>query len=214
MWTALLVSAILALTSHLPAAHGAPLLLQNTNNLVLPTFNTTGATLEASSNITDLTYRPWPKLPYIIELRERDIRIQEVLLIVSHAYPCETSPAVNVNALRQLLRDFADNLKREYPYPGFVPGYATQWIVDVPSCTRWDVTLTELLVRLPTLLAVTAMQALEVLLWTYGPSEMDWGITSVGGRSPLSIGFLTSQSLGGVCMNASLADMSGDFKTA
>ena len=136
----------------------------------------------------NLTYKPWPKTPFSVGLRGPSLRFLNLVLCISGAKLFQSSPTISGPELKRFLQDFVDNIQRKHPVPGFVPRLATQSTVDVTSCTRWTIDINEgpFHGRLPTAVALVALDALEMLLgeFTIDTEELGRNVASKLSKIP------------------------------
>lgn len=123
---------------------------------------------------------------------------------------------INNSELRRFLQDFADNIQRDYPVPGVVPRHASQFTIDIFSYTRWTVTIHEGPVpdRLPTAVALTALDELGRQLGQHGPSEMIRAIKTLDAILPWAYGSIVIKRIAGLALNESLSNEDSVFQTA
>ena len=216
MWRLLVISATLALVISSSTALSLP--LYQSTSLALAPFNITSPAPEAPVEKTiNLTYYLWPKQPYEISLHGPGLQLLNVVLVISVAQEFRSSPMVSVSELRHFIQDFADNIQREYPIPGFIPHHATQSIIDISSYTRWIINIDEGMFRgrLPTAAALAALNELGKQVGRYGPSRVSWLIyEDVGVRLPWASGNLIVENIEGVFLNKSSSHDNGTFHTA
>ena len=118
----------------------------------------------------------------------------------------------DVHHLQLFLRDFADNLRREYPV--FMPGNARQDTIDVTSHTRWDIEIMEaFLGRLPTRVALAVLNIVEKELGKYGPASLTFTIGVEGRRAASSTGILALEPLTGASLNGSRSNENDNLQT-
>lgn len=170
MWRPLCISTTLALTIPFSATLNLPLL--NTSLALTPLNNTS----PASEDPTDIfRFTPWPSIPYWIPLAGYGLLFPDLTLCIRHAV-VERSPTLSVPELCHFLQEFADNIQRENPVPGFVPRHASQSTIDISAYKRWIITVKEGVYhgRLPTAVLLAVLNELEKLLRMHGPSSIIW----------------------------------------
>lgn len=162
-----------------------------------------------SRHSPNLAFSPWPARPYQVAIVPRFGFPDLVILSVGSVH----SP-VRVPELQDFLREFRDNIEREYPVPGYVPRLARQSIVDMESYTLWTIDMNEGLFgrRLPTEWALLALDELVRQLGSHGPAELMFSIKEA--RSTYSYGFFTIQEFGGPTLNATLVKGKSFFETS
>ncbi|CAD6563583.1 MAG: hypothetical protein ASARMPRED_000072 [Alectoria sarmentosa] len=198
----------------LPAL-GLPL-LSNANLAVTPLNITDPALEEAPVGITNLTYPSWPKLPFTFRLRGPGLLFRDVFLIIGFAQIFEGLPVASATELQHFLQDFAGNIQREHPVPGFVPRHVTQSTIDISSYTRWIVKINEgpLGDRLPTVVALVILEELRKLLRRFGPTSILWAVKDLGVFFPWAYGSLDIDKIVGVSLNKSSSNENGEVQTA
>ena len=207
------MSAALALIT-LSAALTLPL-TRNTSLALLTPTNITSLALEVPAELDNsVRYLKWPKVPYSISLDGTGhigvfLKFWEVI-------PFRSSPMINVRDLQLFLQDFANNFRQEYPVPGFIPRDVDQYTIDVTSHTRWTVWIKEAMWqgRLPTAVALAAIDALEKELGKYGPASILYAIQITGSRLVWSIGGFNIHKLTGTSLNDSLSNENDNLQTA
>ena len=208
--------AALALTITTSAA----LTLSLTRNTSLASLTPTNITSSALQPPADLEYsvgrRPWPQIPYSITLygigsyRGAELSIQAV-------FPFPTSPEIRVHELQDFVDEFADNFRQKYPVPGFIPREVTQYTIDLWSYTKWSLWLKEGIFhgRLPTVVALAALDALNKEISKYEQAEITYAIVRNDGiRGAWSLGEVRFQSLDGASSNDSLSNENDNPQTA
>lgn len=215
MWRPILLSACLSLMIPSLTALGLPL-LANTNLAVTPLNNNTSPALEATVGIANLTYPSWPEVPFPVRLHGPGLLFRNVFLVIASAQIFQGSPAASVPELQHFLQEFAGNIQREHPVPGFVPRHVTQSTIDVSSCTRWIVKINEgpLGDRLPTAVTLAILDELGRMLRSFGPTSIYWGVKDFGVVFPWAYGSLTIGKIVGVSLNKSSSNENGEVQTA
>lgn len=162
-----------------------------------------------SRHIPNLAFSPWPARPYQVAIVPRFGFPDLVILSVGSVHG-----PVRVPELQDFVREFRDNIEREYPVPGYVPRLARQSIVDLESYTMWTIDMNEGMFgrRLPTEWALLALDELVRQLGSHGPAELFFSIKEA--RSTYSYGFLTIQEFGGPTLNATLVKGKSFFETS
>ena len=119
MWRPLLVLAALTLTITTSAALTLSL-TRNTSLASLTPTNTTSFAPEPPAALDNyVRYSPGPTRPYDIDLGGIGYTI--VFLKITVVIPYRKLPMINIRDLQLFLQEFADNLRQEYPLPGFIP---------------------------------------------------------------------------------------------
>ena len=123
----------------------------------------------------NLTFSPWPKLPYDLRLDGVDAYIK-----VLHVAVYTRHPRIKVLDMQDLLTEFAENLEAEYPVPGSIPARACQQKIDVESLTRLTVSFKEIPFRsrLPTKVALAVLRELRKQIARHAASSFDGLIRS------------------------------------
>ena len=209
-----LLLATLALTITTSAALTLPL-TRNTSLALLTPTNITSSALEPPADLDNsVKSLSWPKLPYEIALDGTGYT--GVRLNIHSAKPFHTSPMINVHDLQLFLREFADKFRREYPVPGFMPREASEYTIDVRSFTRWTILIKEGVFhgRLPTAVALVALDTLEKELGKHGPAEIVYGILITGHRGAWSIGTINLETLTEASLADSLSNEDDNLHTA
>ena len=205
---------LLALAA-LPVSMSAALNTPPSLNLLAPSdiMNVTKSSLEApSEHLANLTYAPWPSPPYEIKLHPRFSSPNLVFFTIN---VFQSRWPIRVHALQDFLGEFRDNLKSEYPIPGFVPSIARQATVDVESYSSWTIELSDTIfgLRVPTEFAVCALDEMARLVGINGPASLFFGVRE--GRFLLCYGTLTIKQLGsGELLNLSLSNRKSVFQTS
>lgn len=179
-------------------------------SLPLVPINYTNKSPQAPSrHFPNLAFSPWPARPYQVAIVPRFGFPDLVILSVGSVHG-----PVRVLELQDFLREFRDNIEREYPVPGYVPRLARQSIVDMESYTLWTIDMNEGLFgrRLPTEWALLALDELVRQLGSHGPAELMFSIKEA--RSTYSYGFFTIQEFGGPTLNATLVKGKSFFETS
>ena len=202
--------AALALTITTSAALTLPL-ARNTSLVLLTPTNITSSALEQPAELDDPT---WPKRPYYITL-EGTGYIGVRMTIHSVELPI-TRPVIDVRNLQLFLRDFADNLRQEYPIPSFIPREVTQYTIDVTTYTRWTLRMKEApwQGRLPTAVALAALDTLDKELGKYGMAIVEYTIELTWRRGVWCYGDVYLEKLVGTSWNDSLSNENDNLQTA
>lgn len=210
MWRPLLISTIFALTIPSSATHSSTLLLNT--SLAKNPLNITNPALEVPAEITRFT--PWPSIPYRTPLSGYGLWFLDLSLYIPRAV-VESSPTLSVPELCHFLQDFADNVQREYPVPGFVPRHTSQSTIDISSYKRWSISVTEgpWHGRLPTAVLLAVLNELGKLLRLHGPSKILWFVKVVGSRFFWAYGDLGNEKIMSVSINESSSNGNGGFQT-
>ena len=205
------MSATLALITLPSAAHVLPV-SEHTSRALTP-INITGPALEEPREFVNLKYLPWPKTPYYVPLRGH---VLDQYLAVAVVIKFPTSPPINSLELRRFVLEFANNIKENDPDPGFVPPYATQSTIDVVSNTRWIISLYEgpTLGRLPTVVALAALDELGAQLYSHGPAGIGWVIKDMRRTMYWTYGSFQLEHIQGNILNKSSSNENGEFQTA
>lgn len=176
---------------------------------LVPLNYTNNSPKAPSRHFPNLAFSPWPTRPYQVAIVPRFGFPDLVILSVSSVHG-----PVRVPELQDFLREFRDNIEREYPVPGYVPRLARQSIVDMESYTLWTIDMNEGLFgrRLPTEWALLALDELVRQLGSHGPAELMFSIKEA--RSTYSYGFFTIQEFGGPTLNATLVKGKSSFETS
>lgn len=208
--------AILTLINTSSAAPGSPL-SHSTSLALSPPINSTSPALEAPGTLANLTvkYAPWPK-KYNFLLQGPDISHYNAHLCIVLAWQIVAVPSIKVPELQLFVRDFAHNLEQKYPVPGFIPRLAKQSSVDVVSYTKWNIDLHEGMFhgRMPTELALAALDLMVLLLDRHGPSTINWIILVDGQVTAWASGKLLIKPLVEASSKKSFPSEEGDFQTA
>ena len=213
MWRPFLLWTTLALTILSSVAHGSPL-VRNTSPALIP-INIANVTLKAPEELETLTYSPWPQRPFTVHLSGPGLLFIDAYLFIISAKLFESSPMVNPTEVRHFIQDFANNIQREHPVPSFAPRHATQIDIDVFSYTKWSINLHEgpLHGRLPTAVALAALDELGRQIGQHGPSDTIYAIRKLQGMTPWAHGSLEFLHLEGVILNKSSSKDNGSFQT-
>ena len=217
MWRPFLVLATLALTITTSAALTLTLTRNTSLALVTPTNITNSALEPPADPDNSVGSRPWPKTPYNIRLRGIDDTGAE--LVIGTIDPVRnlpgSLPTIKVSDLQHFLRDFADRLRQDYPVPGFIPRESKQFNIDVTSNTRWLLFLKESYRgRVPTAVALAALDALEKEMGKYEVAEIRYYITKGATRVPWSLGGIFYEQLMGASFNDFLSNKNDNLQTA
>lgn len=161
-------------------------------------------------HLPNLTYAPWPALPFEIPLYP-GFRFPHLIFI--NASPFRGTRPVSLPRLQEFLQEFGSNLEREYPPPGLVPRQIQQFTFDIHSYTKWSIEMNEgfLGFALPTEIALVALDEISRQLGIHGPSSLFFSIRE--GAASLSYGFLIISEFGSVSLNRSLANGNSVFRT-
>ena len=206
--------AALALTVTTSAALTLPLTRNTSLALVTPT-NITGSALDPPADIDgSVGFLPWPRTPYYVRLPGTGYT--DLWMVVQRAKPVRTSPPIIVPHLQLFIREFADNLRREYPVPGFAPRTATQSTFDVTSNIEYFLWLKEggWYGRVPMVVALAALDTLEKEVGMHGPADVDYAIQFTSSRGDWSIGILLLEDITGASLNDSLSNENDNLQTA
>lgn len=204
------LSALAPVLASTSAALGMP--MHTSNSFSLNTINYTNVIPQALQHVQNLTFQPWPKLPYRVPLYSRS-GIPD--LSISSAIPLRRRrPPVEVKALQDFVADFHDNLAAEYPDPSYAPRHARQNQIDLESYTRWSIELNEefLGYRLPIEWGLLALNALSRQLGVHGPASLYFKIQE--DEFTYTYGFLIIQDFGGLSSKAFLADGDTNLQTS
>ena len=215
MWRPLLVLAAFALTITTSAALTLSL-TRNTSLALLTPTNITSSALGPPAELDNYgRYPSWPKTPYYVALPGTGFYI-DVFLEIYHAVPFDTTPKIDVRDLELFIQDFADGFRQEYPVPGFIPREATLYASDVTSHTRWTLWTKEgpFKGRVPTAVALAALDQLEKELGKYGPANVGWTIRLKGRFSIWALGQVKLEKLTGASSNESLSNENDNLQTA
>ncbi|KAL9127243.1 MAG: hypothetical protein Q9217_003841 [Psora testacea] len=137
---------------------------------LVPAANTTRPTSEASTPSTNLTFTPWPPTPYRIIFRPEGYS-----MLIIFTDPVASYPPIDLDELKDFLKQFAQNLQREYPVPSSIPTRAGQSSIDPHSYTRWTLELEKgfLPAQVPTKVALRVLATLQRLLTSHGPASVN-----------------------------------------
>ena len=201
--------------SALPVSMSAALNTPPSLNIFAPsdTMIITNSSLKApSGHVANLTYAPWPSMPYTVKLHPR---FSFPDLIINYAHTFRGRWPISVRRLQDFLGEFRDNLASEYPVPGLVPRVARQSTIDVESYTVWTIEINESILgnRLPTEFAVCALDETARELGKHGPASFFFNVRD--GRRLLCYGLLTIEQIGsGDFLNRSLSNGKSHFQTS
>ena len=212
MWRPLLISAALASIISRSGAYTLP--RSPTTSLALTPFNITNPARDSLWQISNLTYPSWPIL-YEVRLQGPGLRfLPTELLIWGNQF--QSSPMINVPELQHFVQEFADNIQLAHPVPGFVGRRMRQYTIDVLTYTRWKIRIEEtgLNGRLPTVVALAALNELKRMLGRYGPSLLVFAIWEEGARTLWSTGSLDLSTIAGSPLIRPFLDKNGTFQTA
>ena len=204
------LSALIPLSVSTSAALGTP--TYTTNSLSLDTINNTNVSPQAPQHIQNLTFEPWPELPYKVPLYSStgipDLSIDSAIPFLRRRRP------IGVEGFQDFVAEFRDNLAEEYPLPGYAPRHARQSQIDLESSTKWSIELNEefLGYRLPIEWGLLALNALSRQLGVHGPSNVYFRIEE--DKSTYTYGFVIIQEFGGPSLKAPLADGDTNFQTS
>ena len=196
------LSALIPLLAFTSAALGVP--TYTSSSLSLDTINKTNVVPQALQQIQNLTFRPWPELPYRIPLYSRS-GIPD--LSISYAIPLRRRrPPIDIKAFQGFVEEFRDNLAAEYPDPSYAPRHARQFHFDLESYTKWSIELNEefLGYRLPIEWGLLALNEISRQLGVHGPANLYFKIRE--DKLTYTYGFLIVQDFGGPSLESSLAD--------
>ena len=185
------------------------------NSVSLDTINNTNIFPQALQYVQNLTFEPWPKLPYKIPLYSRsgvpDLSISSAIPLLRRRRP------IDVKGLQDFVLKFHDSLAEEYPYPGYAPRHARQSQIDLESYTKWSIELNEefLGYRLPIEWGLLALNEISRQLGVHGPASLYFKIQEDEGDGlTYTYGFLIIQEFGGPSLKGSLADGDTNFQTS
>lgn len=128
------------------------------------------------------------------------LRFLNVYLVIGGAQNFQSSPRSVCLSFGTSYKTSPDNIQRQHPLPGFVPRHTTQSTIE--SYTSWVIKINEgpFLGRLPSVVALAAMDELGKLLGRYGPTQIIWAIKHVGRRFQLAFGNVIMESIQGVSL--------------
>ena len=180
--------------------------------LSLDTINNTNVFPQPLQHVQNVTFQPWPELPYRVPLYSRT-GIPD--LTISSAFPLRrrTRP-IDIKTFQDFVVAFRDNLAAEYPDPGYAPRHARQSQFDLESYTKWSIELNEefLGYRLPIEWGLLALDELGRLLGVYGPASIYFKIQE--DSLTYRYGFLIIQDFAGPSLEASSVDGDTSFQTS
>ncbi|KAL9098100.1 MAG: hypothetical protein Q9163_006174, partial [Psora crenata] len=104
--------------------------------------------------------------PYVIELSSG----YNMNIKFLHGY--RGPPPIESKELLDFIRQFANNLKDEYPPPGFAPHYAIQKHFDPTLYTKWTLEFRQGIQRLPISVLLDALAELVTEYRRYGPATV------------------------------------------
>lgn len=190
-------------------------LTRNTSLASLTPINITSSVLEQPSALENsVRYRRWPKIPYFIRLRGLDY-YTGVYLCIATVEPLRTLRNIDVHDLQLFLRDFAENLRQEYPVPGFMPRDAKQYHIDVASNTKWTYFMSEVFHgRVPTAVALAALDTLDKEMGMYEMAQISFNLKTAGARTLWCLGGFYAEKLVGASFNDSLSNENDSLQTA
>ena len=139
---------------------------------IVDTLNNTYApALAPPQHVSNLTFTPWPPLPYKIDLSSTP---NSPCVTFTKANPYKGTHSVRLYVLISLLQEFGLNLNREYPIPGEVPRHAKQFTIDLESHTKWTVSITEAPFgyRLPTDWALRGLNIMAKQLRSHDAADL------------------------------------------
>ena len=202
--------AALALTISTSAALTLPL-ARNTSLVLLTPTNITSSALEQPA---ELNVPTWPRVPYHITLEGTGFT--GVRMTIHSLKRPLTRPVIDVRDFQLFLRDFADNLREEYPIPSFIPREVTQYTIDVTTYTRWILRLKEApwQSRLPTAVALAALDTLDNELGKYGMAIVEYTIEHTWRKGVWCYGDVDLEKLVGTSLNDSLSNENDNLQTA
>ena len=204
------LSALIPLSVSTSAALGIP--THTSNSLSLDIINNTNVFPQAPQHVQNLTFEPWPELPYKVPLYSRtgipDLSINSAIPFLRRRRP------VDVEGFQDFVADFRDNLAEEYPDPGYAPRHARQSRIDLESYTKWLIELNEefLGYRLPIEWGLLALNEISKQLGVHGPSSVYFRIEE--DKYTYAYGFVIIQGFGGSSLKSSLADGDTNFQTS
>ena len=204
------LSALIPIFVSTSAALGTP--THTSNSLSLDTINNTNVSPQALQHVQNVTFQPWPKLPYRVPLYSRT-GIPE--LSITSAFPLlRRRRPINVKTFQDFVAAFRENLAAEYPDPGYAPRHARQSQFDLESYTKWSIELNEefLGYRLPIEWGLLALDELIRQLGVHGPANIYFKIQE--DNLTYRHGFLIIQDFGSPSRKASLANGDTNFQTS
>ena len=162
-------------------------------------------------HLPNLTYAPWPALPYEIPIYPG---FSFPHLVFAEATPFRGTRPFSLPRLQDFLQDFGNNLERESPIPGLMPRQTLQYTIDIQSYTKWIIQMNEgfLGYGLPTEFALVALDEISRQLGSHGPTNLFFMIRE--GGAWLSWGILEISEIGSVSLNRSLANGNSIFQTS
>ncbi|CAF9921877.1 hypothetical protein IMSHALPRED_005275 [Imshaugia aleurites] len=130
------------------------------------TANNTPSHLPSSLN-TNLELKPWPKIPFTVNVAFTTL---DLVIVELEPFTPKETVTINLVHLCGFITGFGTSLENQHLKPDFVPRFAGDSTIDPQSCTQWQITITELMFgnRLPTPWAVAALEQITQLLRVYG----------------------------------------------
>ena len=177
----------------------------------VPINNTNISPQAPSRQFPDIAFAPWPARPYQVAIAPR-FGFPDLCILAVESY--HARQPVRVQEVQDFLREFRDNIEREYPIPGYVPRLARQSIIDMETYTEWVIDINEGLFgrRLRTEWALLALDEIARQLGSHGPANLLFSIKEA--RSTYTYGFFTIMEFGGRTLNATLANGKTNFETS
>lgn len=199
--SALMISGSAALRIPSPPSHLFPLDLVNDTN----------TSLQAPGHFPNLTFTPWPAPPFEIELHSHTGDFE---LIVGVTNTFDGRRPFSVPRLQAFVREFSDNIEREYPIPSYVPRRAKQHHIDLDSYTKWNINIDQGFFdyRLPTEWALVALNELARQLGVHGPGDIVFNFSE--GDKSYGWGYLIISDFGRRSVDASLTREGSIFQTS
>lgn len=128
--------------------------------------------VKSSANLTstNLTFTPWPSLPFSISWPSQNYSLG--VNIVS-PWTSQLEP-IDLDDLMQFIDIFANNLEQKYPPPDLTPRRVGSTYLDGKTLTRWtiDFQRTPLGRAVPTENLLLCLQELNILLRRHGPASI------------------------------------------
>ena len=172
-------------------------------NTVIPSTNLTS---------TNVTFTPWPRLPYHIRLPS-----ENYTLCITLVFEWNSRPAIDLVDLMDFISIFGENLEAEYPPPAFAPRRAGSKHIDGKTFTRWVIAVQRSIMgkAVPTEVVLECLEELKILLRRHSPSSISSVIFSGTTRLFWSAAlFLDIEHLAGNTLNFSSPSGDYDFATS
>ena len=139
-------------------------------NVTYKSIPQTAVTPSTNLTSTNLTFSPWPSLPFIKTWPSKDysLGIEIISSEIGRREP------IDLTDLLQFMDTFADILAERYPPPALTPQKVGSTSIDGKTFTRWTIEFQKTLLgrAVPSEIVLLCLDELDILLRRHGPASI------------------------------------------